>query len=43
VTPYERERFPQIYLETLKNLEKLQAETWGAYQALIREARKRLA
>lgn len=41
--PFERERFPQIYLDTLKNLEKLQAETWGAYQSLIREARKRLA
>ena len=43
VMPHERERLPQIYLGTVKNLEKLQAETCGAYQALIREARKRLA
>ena len=43
VMPYERERFPQIYLDTLKNLEKLRVETWEAYQALIRAARKRLA
>jgi hypothetical protein len=42
VTPYERERFPKIYLDTLSNLEKRRVETWEAYQALIRAARKRL-
>jgi hypothetical protein len=43
VTPYERERFPHFYLDTLNNLEKLRVETWEAYQALVRAARKRLA
>jgi hypothetical protein len=43
VMPYERERFPQFYLDALNNLDRLRAETCEAYKALIRAARKRLA
>jgi hypothetical protein len=43
VMPYERERFPQFYLDALKNLDGLRTETYEAYKALIRAARKLLA